>query len=139
MSGLVVITDPLTALRDWLRTLDVAGQVGTRVYAGGLKSGAAMPAITCHRVPGGGIDTPTESVALQFDCDADDAPTAAQVAAALQTILVTTGRVHLSASLDLLGFDEATVTSYPTQDPEAPDAYRNIVTAQAVLVTLTTS
>lgn len=130
------ITEPTTAIRDWLRTLDLTGI--NAVYAGGLPNpydlGDDGPAVVLYRV-GGAVDPMTglDSGDYQFDCLAANAALAAQTAGVLMSALMSP--VWPIALTDTVRLTGVTITNIlPMSDPD-PAHNRYLVTAQAVTIT----
>lgn len=122
----VTVIEPTTALRDHMRGVTGLG-VGVRVYAGGLPAAVVFPAVSFFRVTGGaGVVDEGE---YQFDCWADSAPSAAQLASDVAGWLINLIPVDIGA-VQLCG---ATVDAmFPVVDPDDPDIHRYTITAQVV-------
>jgi hypothetical protein len=138
VTGLVIV-DPTQVYRDWLRDQNVAG-ISQRVYAGGLptKTEPTLPAMAITRITST-VRVPFELITYQHDCWAATAPAAAALAAALVTLLLTTGADTILGTVDATavrfgGVDESTISNAYTFDPDDPNVHRHRVDAQLVLI-----
>lgn len=128
----------LAPLRDWLRDQSaVATLCGTdaglnepSIYAGGIGSGAVLPAIVITKVGLVGGPAVTEQTLVQFDCWAakGNGAAAEELAAALKTALeqVTPGTQLASSTVRLLGAAIEAEAALPDPDDGTP---RHVVTA----------
>lgn len=127
-------TEPTTAIRDWLRTIDaVVAQVAQRTYAGGFPAkGLVTPAIAVTRI-GGNVDV-TDLGLYQFDCIDTTAPGAARVAGALVSALTAEGPQVIDPHTGVAFAGVGAITAINLTDPDAV-TYRTVVTAELVTKT----
>lgn len=106
MTQAVTLAPATVALRDWLRSRNLAGTVGDHVYAGGLPTDATRPCVAILRV-GGFADGPIDRGLYQLDSYATKGVDAETLDAALRTLLASTpASTALTADLHLMGSSE---------------------------------
>lgn len=123
MGGGLVIIEPTTLLRDWLRTA-----FDPQIWAGGWPEGQPLPG-TIMRPITSTLSGPVTSWSLQFDSYATTQPVASAMSARLATVLLRTPPRTLIGSNDLGqvlygGAIEASVSISPTPpDSEDPGTF----------------
>lgn len=123
---------PTKPFQNWLRltaTQPFAAMVGAPnvdtariVGADLLPAGIARPAVAFHAAPGGSFDQTLTVFAFQFDCYADTAPAAEQLAGALASLLASTPpRTSLGGGLTFEGPADLVDSFYlPVQTSRLP-------------------
>lgn len=136
MAEAVTIAPVETPVRDWLRSLNVAGTVGDSVFCGGLPRGHDLTvdgdAIVVQRVAGvndGPIDQPT----IQFNIWSKSGAQTEVIEAALRTLLLSTPEGTVLAGTTRF-HGAAGINSFwaPAPDTDHP---RRIVTATLSIIT----
>jgi hypothetical protein len=108
MTHAVTIAPAMTGLRDWLRSQDIAGVVGERVYVGGLPADATRPCVAILRVGGSVDDTVLDRALVQYESHADRGDVAETVDCALRSLLASArSSTELAPGLHLMGTAEA--------------------------------
>lgn len=121
MTQAITLRPMLKELRDWLAAQNLAGVVGTRVYAGGLPTGATRPCVAITRVGGfasGPIDQPLVQIDSYAGANGGQAET---VDAAVRSLLQSTpASTALTATLHFMGATEE-VAGLLLRDPDTDE------------------
>jgi hypothetical protein len=117
-SGLVLV-EPTTIIRDWLRDLS-----DSQVWAGGWPQGADLPGTVMHPISST-VNGMVTSWSFQFDSFADNQPFASEASSGLATLLLQTPSRTLlgstpSAEVLYGGAIESSVSMFPTP-PDSGD------------------
>lgn len=137
MSTTLVYSPVMRPLRDFLRDHATFASLSDRIYVGGLAKNADLPAVGLSRVGNGAPAAWVDRPLIQFDCWADDGPTAEGLACDLATVLETTTEGTVLDSDTGLRFLGASVTSViEVPDPDDTRVHRYVVSAALTVKTV---